>query len=240
MAEKLKLSLGKVARISLNRPEKKNALDSQLLTELKEAVESVKSSEAGSLVLSGEGNIFCAGLDRELLMSLTSYSENDTRQLIGSAQNIVFQLRNLKIPVIAAVKGHAIGAGMQLALAADIRLASPGSIFCFREPEFGIIPDMGALYILPRLIGEGLTKDMVFNRREVEAEEGKRIGLVNEIYDDLEKGIKEYVEKLLLVPTTPLKEAKALINSGWVMDFQDSLERTIESQIKCIRRLKQT
>lgn len=236
--EKVKLSFKDgVARISLNRPEKKNALNPQLLAELREAIDAVKSSSAKVLVLTGEGDTFCAGMDREVLMRLTrtEEGEKELQESIDYVQGIIYDLRTLKIPVIAAVQRYAIGGGFQLALTADIRIATPGTIFYLREPEFGIIPDMGALHILPRIVGDGLARDMVFTRRQITAEEGKKIGLVNEIYEDLERGIEEYVQKLLSVPSYTLIEAKALLERAWITDLAESLKEAKEAQKRCVR-----
>ncbi|WP_290595610.1 MULTISPECIES: enoyl-CoA hydratase/isomerase family protein [unclassified Archaeoglobus] len=233
--EKVKLILGEVARISLNRPEKKNALDTQLLTELREAVDQVKNSDARVLILTGEGDTFCAGLDRNLLMSFVDMDIRAFEEAVEFVQKLIYDLRTLEIPVIAAVQRYAIGGGMQLALTADIRIATPGTIFFLREPEFGIIPDMGALYILPRLVGDGVARDMVYTRRQLTAEEAKVIGLVNEIYEDLEKGIEEYTQKLLSVPVHTLREAKKQIEYGWGVSFKESLKSTKEAQLRCIR-----
>jgi enoyl-CoA hydratase/carnithine racemase len=236
--EKVRLIIdGDVARISLNRPEKKNALNNQVLSELRQAVDAVKDSPAKVLVLSGEGDTFCSGLDRELLASLTQRGELGEKELIAAidfVQDLIYDLRTMKIPVIAAVQRYAIGGGFQLALTADIRIATPGTIFFLREPEFGIIPDMGALQILPRLVGDGVARDMVFTRRQITAEEGKTLGLVNEIYTDLEKGIAEYVQKLLSVPEYTIFEAKKLIERAWITDLRESLRETKEAQIRCI------
>lgn len=236
--EKVKLDLGKVARISLNRPEKKNALDIQLLTELKEAVNTVRESDSRLLVLTGEGDTFCAGLDRNLLLSMVNMDIKEFAESIEFVQDLIYDIRTLEIPVIAAVQRYAIGGGMQLALAADIRIATPGTVFYLREPEFGIIPDMGALHILPQLVGDGVAREIVFTRRQVTAEEGKAIGLVNGIYDDLEKGIEEYSEKLLSVPTYVLSEAKSLIELSWNADLRDSLRAAKEAQLRCIQEAK--
>lgn len=233
--EKVKLILGEVARISLNRPEKKNALDTQLLTELREAVDQVKNSDARVLVLTGEGDTFCAGLDRNLLMSFVDMDIRAFEEAVEFVQKLIYDLRTLEIPVIAAVQRYAIGGGMQLALTADIRIATPGTIFFLREPEFGIIPDMGALYILPRLVGDGVARDMVYTRRQLTAEEAKVVGLVNEIYEDLERGIEEYTQKLLSVPVYTLREAKKQIEYGWGVNFKESLKSTKEAQLRCIR-----
>ncbi len=236
--EKVKLSFkGEVARISLNRPEKKNALNHQLLIELREAINTVKNSSAKVLVLSGEGDTFCAGMDREILMKLTrsEEGEKELQESIDHVQGIIYDLRTMKIPVIAAVQRYAIGGGFQLALAADIRIATPGTIFFLREPEFGIIPDMGALHILPRIVGDGIARDMVFTRRQITAEEGKIIGLVNEIYADLEKGIEEYTQKLLSVPIFTLVESKVLLERSWLTDLAESLKDAKEAQKRCVR-----
>ncbi len=236
--EKVKLSFkGEVARISLNRPEKKNALNHQLLIELREAIDAVKNSSAKVLVLSGEGDTFCAGMDREILMKLTrsEEGEKELQESIDHVQGIIYDLRTMKIPVIAAVQRYAIGGGFQLALAADIRIATPGTIFFLREPEFGIIPDMGALHILPRIVGDGIARDMVFTRRQITAEEGKIIGLVNEIYADLEKGIEEYTQKLLSVPIFTLVESKVLLERSWLTDLAESLKDAKEAQKRCVR-----
>lgn len=236
--EKVRLIFnGDVARISLNRPEKKNALNEQVLRELREAVNAVRDSSARVLVLSGDGDTFCSGLDRELLANLTQkiMSDRFLEKLIDDVQGLIYDIRTLKMPVLAAVQRYAIGGGMQLALAADIRIATPGTIFYLREPEFGIIPDMGALQILPRLVGDGIARELVFTRKQITAEEGKRIGLVNEIYHDLERGIEEYSQKLLSVPSYTILEAKTIMERSWYRSFEESLKENKEAQIRCIK-----
>ncbi|MCS7122096.1 MAG: enoyl-CoA hydratase/isomerase family protein [Archaeoglobaceae archaeon] len=237
--EKVKVVLGDVARIVLNRPEKKNALDLQMLSELRKAVDLVKRSGSKILVLSGEGDTFCSGLDRNLLLSLIQREvDEEIEKAIDFVQKIVYDLRNIEIPTIAAVKRYAIGAGFQLALAADLRLSTPGTIFCIKEPEFGIIPDMGALYLLPRIVGDGVAKDLVFSRKELKAEEAKNFGLVNEVCEDLERSVEDYTKKLLSVPIHTLKEAKKLIEKSWNQNFLKNLKETKRSQIRCLIKMR--
>ncbi|MET1124464.1 MAG: enoyl-CoA hydratase/isomerase family protein [Archaeoglobaceae archaeon] len=235
---KVKLELGEVARIKLNRPEKKNALDSEMLQDLRRAVDEVASSDARVLVLSGEGDTFCAGLDIGLLTSFASMDEEEFRQALEFVQKLIIDIRNLEIPIIAAVQRYAIGGGMQLALAADIRLATPGTVFYLREPEFGIIPDMGALYILPRLVGDGVAKELVFTRKRITAEEAKQLGLVNAVCEDLESCVDEYVRKILEVPKHVLSEAKKAIEHSWNESFEENMRRAAEAQMRCFRKLK--
>ncbi len=232
--KKVILEMGDVARIRLNRPEKKNALDMELLMELRDAVKEVEKSNAKILVISGEGDTFCAGLDRNLLFSLTQEGMGNLPEAIDFVQDLIYSIRMLKIPVIAAVQRYAIGGGLQIALAADIRIATPGTVFSVREPDYGIIPDMGALSLLPRLVGDGIAREMVYTRKNLTAEEGKVLGLVNEIYEDLEKGIEEYTKKMLSVPVHVFSYSKEVIEKSWTEDFLQNLKSAKEAQIKCV------
>ncbi|WP_456330334.1 enoyl-CoA hydratase/isomerase family protein [Archaeoglobus sp.] len=233
---KVKLEIGEIARIRLNRPEKKNALDLELLTELRDAVKEVANSDAKVAVLSGEGDTFCAGLDRNLLFALTQQDIGNLSEAIDFVQDLIYSIRTLKMPVIAAVQRYAIGGGLQLALAADIRIATPGTVFSVREPDYAIIPDMGALSLLPRLVGDGVAREMVFMRKDMTAEEGKTLGLVNEIYEDLEKGIEEYTQKILSVPPHVFTLAKEVLERSWTESFAENLKSAKEAQIKCVEQ----
>lgn len=238
MASKVKLNLDEKAEIILNKPDKKNALDEALLDELSQAVTKVKDSNSKAAVLRGEGDTFCSGLDRNLLAKLAEFDEDELKGM-PSAQKIIYDIHTLNMPVIASVERYAIGAGIQLALAADMRIASPGTIFQVKEPEFGIIPDMGALYLLPRIVGEGLARDMIFTRREVTAEEGKEIGLINEVSEDPEEVANKYLEEFLSLPNSKVfEESKKLIEKSWVSTFEESLEDTMDSQVDCIENMK--
>ncbi len=239
MTSKVKLDIDERAEIILNRPDKKNALDEDLLNELDEAVEEVKKSDSKAAMLRGEGDTFCSGLDRNLLTKLAEYNEDDLREMIDFVQKIIQDINDLNIPVIATIEKYAIGGGIQLALAADMRIASPGTIFQVKEPDFGIIPDMGALYLLPRTVGGGPARDMILTRREVKAEEGKKIGLVSEVSKNPREVANKYLEKFLSLSNPKvLEESKKLIEKSWVSTFGESLEDAKESQLKCIKNLK--
>lgn len=240
MASEVKLNLDDGAEIILNRPEKKNALNNPLLNELNKAVEEIKSSDSEVAILRGEGDTFCSGLDKKLLSKFGERGEDNLQDRIDFVQKVIHDIHTLDIPVIAVVERYAIGGGIQLALAADMRLASPGTIFQVKEPEFGIIPDMGALYLLPRTIGGGPARDLILTGREVTAEEGKEIGLVNEVCEDPKEVAEEYLEKFLSLPNPKvLGESKRLIEKSWISTFEESLEDTRESQLKCIESLKE-
>ncbi|MEM0359579.1 MAG: enoyl-CoA hydratase/isomerase family protein [Candidatus Hadarchaeales archaeon] len=238
MPEKVEVVLGEISRINLNRPERKNALDLQMLEELDEVLEEVKEYKPRVLVLGGKGDTFCSGLDTSVLAELAGWEEERLLPIIDLAQRVIAKLRRMDCPVIAACQRYAIGGGMQLALAADLRLATPGTTFYLREPEFGILPDMGALYLLPRIVGEGLARDLILTGRRMTAEEGEKVGLVNGIFPSLEEGIKLYVERILSLHHTPLRESKRILEACWEEGFDSNMAKAKEAQLRCLRELK--
>lgn len=239
MPKKVKVDLNEVSEITLSRPQKKNALDEQLLMELDDAVGKVESSDARVTILKGEGDTFCSGLDRNLLAKLADYEKSDLEEMIESVQNIISDINNLRMPTIATIERYAIGGGLQLSLAADIRIASPGTIFQVKEPDYGILPDMGALHFLPRMVGDGVAREIILTGREVTAEEGEKIGLVNRVSENPREEANEYIEKILSVPNPiALEKSKELIEESWNSDLEESLSDAKEKQIICIEELK--
>lgn len=238
MPEKVEVILGEVSRINLNRPEKKNALDLQVLEELDEALEEVKDQQPRILILGGKGDTFCSGLDTSVLAELAGWEEEKLLPIIDLAQRVIMKIRRMDCPVIAACQRYAIGGGMQLALAADLRLATPGTVFFLREPEFGILPDMGALYLLPRIVGDGVARDFILAGRRMTAEEGERVGLVNGIFPSLEEGIKLYVERILSLQPIPLRESKRILETCWEEGLASNMTKAKEAQLRCLRELK--
>jgi len=236
--QKVELRLGEVSSIELNRPEKKNALDLQMLEELDRALDEVRKGGPRVLVLGGKGDTFCSGMDTSVLAELATWEEERLLPVIELAQRVIKKIRNMDCPVIAACRRYAIGGGMQLALAADLRLATPGTLFFLREPEFGILPDMGALHLLPRMVGDGVARDLIFTGRRITAEEGERLGLVNGIFPDLEEGVRLYVNMILSRSPLPLRESKRLIERSWVEDSERNFELAKEAQLRCLRGLR--
>jgi enoyl-CoA hydratase/carnithine racemase len=139
-------------------------------------------------------------------------------------------------PTVAAVQGHAIGAGFQLALACDLRIAAEDVRFGMLEIRFGLIPDLGGLHRLSRLIGPARTKEIVWSGRNVEAEEAERLGLVNRIVspETLEKESEAFVRELVTAPPLPVSLSKTLIGRGHETSLETSLERDAQAQATCI------
>jgi enoyl-CoA hydratase len=181
-----------VARLTLNRPERLNALTWDLMEELREALRAIAADhDVRSLILTGAGRGFCAGLDLKQRADDDPLGTGDDVVTVFRRQELVaslaIALRNLPQPVIAAVNGPASGGGMALALAADVRLCAPGARFNAAFVRIGLSGgDVGVSYLLPRLVGVGMAAELLFTGRQVEAEEAVAIGLANRIADDLE------------------------------------------------------
>jgi 2-(1,2-epoxy-1,2-dihydrophenyl)acetyl-CoA isomerase len=168
-----------IATLTLNRPQQKNAMDMSMRVALREAVYAIRQDRSiRAVVLCGAGEDFCAGGD---LRGMNVASAEEGRNRLDDLHGWVGMLLDLDRPVIAAVDGVAYGAGFSLALAADFVLATPRARFCMPFMKVGLVPDCGAFYTLPRVIGLARAKDLVFTAREIQAEEAQRIGAVFEI-----------------------------------------------------------
>jgi len=181
-----------VASVRLNRPDKYNALSLDMFRAIIEAGEAVKADPSiRSVVLSGEGRGFCAGLDFESFMKMGSADHKDIDLLrrtednpANYAQQTGYIWKQVPVPVIAALHGVSFGGGLQIALGADIRLASPDARFSVMEIKWGLIPDMSGTQTLKDLVRLDVAKELTFTGRIVEAEEALRLGLITRICQD--------------------------------------------------------
>lgn len=178
---------GSIAHIVLNRPEHANALDATLWRELAEAFEWLDESKARVAILSGAGEHFCAGIDFAFLQSVqqhvaelpASYRESSLEALIRDLQAATGAAERCTKPVIAAIHGACLGAGLDLALACDLRYATTNARFSVKEVDLAIVADLGSLQRLPRLVGEGLARELAFTAREIGSDAAWRLRLVN-------------------------------------------------------------
>lgn len=182
-----------VADVRLNRPEKLNALDIALFTALVETAAVVAAArDVRAVVLSGAGRSFCAGLDLSAFAAMAAgerWRPADDPTALGDdgrslGQRAVLAWHDMAIPVIAALRGHALGGGLQLALGADIRIAAPDTVLGVYEINWGLTPDMAGTQLLPRLVGPDVAAELTFTGRVVDAAEADRIGLVTRVVDD--------------------------------------------------------
>nr|ART39263.1 H71 [uncultured bacterium] len=169
-----------VATITLSRPESRNAINSTMREELGALVRQIQLDQSiRALVLTGAGETFCAGGD---LLGMEGVDSRLMRQRLMAAHTYLTELMNLDRPVIAAVDGTAYGAGFSLALAADIVVASNRARFCMAFMRVGLLPDYGAMYTLPRVVGLQRAKELIYSAREISAEEALRLGIALEIH----------------------------------------------------------
>jgi 2-(1,2-epoxy-1,2-dihydrophenyl)acetyl-CoA isomerase len=216
--------------ITLNRPEVLNAISAELGTELLDALrEAERATEVRCLLLTGAGRGFCAGADlREQVPGQTSVGD-----LLRTRYNgIVLRMRTMEKPVIAAVNGVAAGAGCNLALAADLRVASDRASFIEAFSRVGLIPDSGGTWLLPRLVGTGRALEMMFFADPVDAAAAERLGLVNRVvlHDDLMPRALEWAARLAAGPTRAYGLIKRGVNQAVSTALADSLEYEAQLQ----------
>lgn len=187
-----------VADVRLNRPEKLNALDGAMFAAIVAAGESLKSeSSVRAVVLSGEGRGFCAGLDFSAFQSMAEGGPNgrqaadpevdimDTHgRITHLGQQAAWVWRELRVPVIAAISGPCLGGGLQIALGADIRIVAPDAKLSVLEIRWGLIPDMTGTWMLPRLVGDDVARELTYTGRMVSGEEAAGIGLATRVAED--------------------------------------------------------
>ncbi len=215
---------GGVRTITLNRPDVLNAIDAQLGEELFEALrEAEGADDVRCIVLTGAGRGFCTGADvRDLTPGKTVFGE-----LLRTRFNrIVQRLRAMEKPVIAAVNGVAAGAGCNLALAADLRIASDRASFIEVFTRIGLVPDSGGTWLLPRLVGVGRALELMFFADPLDAAAAERIGLVNRVvpHDELMARTMEWARRLAQGPTRAYGLAKRGVDHNLAVDLRTALE----------------
>jgi enoyl-CoA hydratase len=183
---------GAVAVITLNRPERANAMEEAMWHELREAMREADGADAVRVVvLRGAGKHFTAGIDLAMLEGLAARIRDDDgargreklRRLILDLQDTLTAIERCRKPVIAAVHGACYGGGMDLVTACDFRYCSADARFSVKEIDVGMTADVGTLQRLPRLVGEGLARELAYTGRVVDGAEAKAIGLVNRCFD---------------------------------------------------------
>ncbi|NGY36735.1 enoyl-CoA hydratase [Flavobacterium sp. XN-5] len=223
-----------IATITINRPTKLNALNKATIQELHQAFEELeKNYEARVVLLTGSGEkAFVAGAD---IAEFADFSVEEGVQLAARGQDILFNfVENLKIPVIAAVNGFALGGGLELAMACHFRVASDNAKMGLPEVSLGVIPGYGGTQRLPQLIGKGRAMEMILTAGMVTADEAYRTGLVNHVVPQAE--LLEFCNAMAqkIMKNSPLAISKAIkaINANY-KDGENGFETEIKSFGKC-------
>jgi methylglutaconyl-CoA hydratase len=214
---------GEILRVTLSRPERRNAFDAALIAELGEAFADV--GDARAIVLAGEGQSFCAGADVEWQRSSIelSYDQNveDYRRLDRMLQAIY----RCPAPVVGRIQGYALGGGSGLVCCTDIAIAAPDAVFGFSEVRLGIIPAVISPMVLAR-IGPAAARRYVLTGERIDAHTALRIGLVHDVADDLDTAVERVVDDILAGGPIAVREAKRLVLEPG--DEEDLLARAAE------------
>lgn len=224
---------GRVAIVTINRPNALNALNSETLKELDIVVDTLANDdEILAVILTGAGKAFVAGAD------ITEMKDLNTAQgrRFGILGNKVFRkLETLEKPVIAAVNGFALGGGCEISMACDIRIASQKAKFGQPESGLGITPGFGGTQRLPRLVGMGMAKQLIYTGDIINAEEALRIGLVNKVVEPekLMDEAKEMAKKIANNAPIAVTLCKAAINKGMQCDIDTAIAYEAEVFGEC-------
>jgi enoyl-CoA hydratase/carnithine racemase len=226
-----------ITTITLNRPEKLNALAGHMRRDLAEALETAGSDRSVRVVIiTGAGRAFCAGGDVAAMAELIERQDSDEfSRLLGSARRVITAIRQMTKPVIAAVNGAAAGAGCNLAFACDLRIASTRASFSQSFVKVGLHPDWGGTYFLPRLVTPNRACEMFFLGEAIDAAEAKRLEIVNKVVepDQLLEATQALAERLRDAPAIALAAAKQAVYMSQSAELEEMLRFETEAQMRC-------
>jgi enoyl-CoA hydratase/carnithine racemase len=208
-----------IADVRFNRADKRNALDREQFAAISEAGEALKRADGVRvIVLSGEGASFCAGIDLSMFASLDQ-AEAGARGNPGAltqsglthlAQQVCWVWREQRVPVIAAVHGHALGGGFQIALGADIRVVHPDTKLSVRELHWGLIPDMTGTFTLSRLVRDDLARELTYTARIVDGREAFELGIATKLSDEPRTTAMQMAAEIAASSPDAIQAAKSL------------------------------
>jgi len=204
-----------IATITLNRPEALNAFSKEVVDEVLQAIEDIKSDENTRVViLTGAGEkAFSAGADIKTMKGMNALK---ARELSLMGEKLCISLENLEKPVIAALNGYALGGGLEVAMSCDLRIASENSRMGQTEINIGLIPGWGGTQRLTRLMGTGKAKEMIYTGKIIDAKTAEQLGIVNMVVpaDKFKETVRQFALELASKAPVAVKVAKTLINKG--------------------------
>jgi enoyl-CoA hydratase len=225
----------KVGTLWLDRPDKYNALSEQVWLDIPKALNELVKLDCRVIILAGKGKHFCVGIDLVqggLSNHLSHASESDAtanlKQLEGTKafQDSISSLANCSLPVIAVIQGHCLGAGIDMITACDIRIGVEDSNYSVRETRIGLVADVGTLQRLPKVISAGHVAELAYSGKDIDAKRAEKIGLVNDVYESLEKAMAEVHDLANIIAANP-----PLAVSGTKFILQQSENLTTEQSL---------
>lgn len=223
---------GAIARIALNRPDAGNAIDPTLAEELAEAASAVSADPSvRCVVLTGTGRLFCAGGDVGGMAAAGENAPSFLRSLANRLHGAIVTLATMEKPLVVAVNGPAVGAGLSLALLGDVVLAGRSAHFTAAYTGIGLTPDGGMSWLLPRIVGLRRAQAMILTNERVSAEDAARLNLVTHVVDDEELAAQtlKVAERLAAAPTAAIGAARGLLLRGATASLADHLDREAET-----------
>lgn len=218
-----------IGYVKMNRPEAMNSLNTEVLSELETLFHSLeRDDEVKAVIVTGEGRAFIAGAD---ILQMSELSGPEGRDMTIQGQRIMELIENMAKPVIAAVNGFALGGGNELAMACDIRIASENAKFGQPEVNLGIIPGYGGTQRLPRLVGKGMAKKLIYSGEMIDAQEAYRIGLVEKVttQEDLINEAEKLAKTIMSKAPIAVKMAKVAVNNGMNTDLKTGIQLEAEA-----------
>lgn len=239
MAELISESDGRIHRLTLNRPARRNAITPGVARGLAQEIEQLEEAgEARVILISGAGGHFCAGLDLHWLDSLgESPSIADLQHGLSDFQSAVLAIVRCPIPVLAVVQGTAAGFGFDLALACDMRLAGTSATFTSAFARMGLVPDGGSTFTLPRLVGVGRAMRVLMTDQTLDASAALSIGLVEEVIEDsdLDAGVARIAEALITGADASIRAIKRLSRAQEVGALEQAMSSEGAAQLQALQ-----
>jgi len=227
---------GHVATITLNRPEKRNAISADMIAELQTAFDEIEKSHARVGILTGAGKAFCSGMDLEMLAAIAQQSPSENQEDSRRIAKLFRRIWSFPRPLIAAVNGAALAGGCGIATLCDFTLAVPEAKFGYTEVKIGFLPAIVSVFLM-RQIGEKRARDLLLTGRIIEAAEAKEMGLINEIVapEKLMDRAKELADILIAASPSSLTRAKRLLTTAAEASVDADLERAVleNARIRC-------
>lgn len=220
-----------IGYVTINRPDALNALNTDVLNELEHVFHHISTTdEAKCVIITGAGRAFVAGAD---ISQMSELNTNEGRDMTIKGQRVMELIENMDKPVIAAVNGFALGGGCELSMACDVRIASEKAKFGQPEVNLGIIPGYGGTQRLPRLVGKGMAKYLIFGGEMIDAAEAYRIGLVQKVVpaEELIPEAEKFAKSILHKAPIAIKMAKTAINTGINLDLKSGVAFEAEAYV---------
>ncbi len=226
-----------IVTITLNRPDRLNAFIDHMRRDLAEALEETGSDpHVHVVVINGAGRAFCAGGDVQFMAELVERNESEEfARLLGAARRVVLGIRQMTKPVIASIEGPAFGAGFNLALACDLRIASSTATFSQAFVKLGFHPDWGGTYFLPRMVTSNIACEMFFLGDPIDAARALQLGLINRVVApaELEAETRKLAERLRDGPAVSIAAAKHAVYAAEHDTLENMLQYEVEAQVRC-------